>query len=191
LPTFFNAKTRKGEKTMSIRRCFMGLAVASIFVIGIWLLGSVPQATAETLNFRALNHVTKAEMVPIADVEGHVITLTLREGVAAFENVGLAWIKATVIRDAIKGAGTADLYVTWTFLDGSALTAHAKGMVEATPQGVTSGTKWTGDIIHGVGRFQGIKGTGAWPSRLLPPEKGEPEGKALIEGTIFYTLPSK
>ena len=176
---------------MAIRKFFVGLAVASIFVMSIWPLGSVPQATAETLNFKMLNHVEKAEIIPIADVEGHFVRLFQREGVAVFENVGWAWGKVTLIRDSVKGAGTAEVYVTWAFMDGSTIIAHGKGRVEATPQGVTSGTKTTSDIIHGTGRFQGIKGTGAWASKLLPPEKGEPEGKAFAEGTLTYTLPSK
>jgi hypothetical protein len=149
------------------------------------------QATAETLNFKGLNHVTKAEMVPIADVEGHIITLTLREGVVVFENGELAWLKTTFIRDLIKGAGPGDAYFTYTFVDGSAITTRMKGTGEATPQGVTSGTKWTGDVIHGTGRFQGIKGTMTTSSKRLPLEKGEAEAKALFQGTLVYTLPSK
>ena len=176
---------------MAIRRCFIGLAVASIFVMSIWDLGSVPQATAETLNFTMFNHVEKAEIVPIADVEGHFIRLIQREGVAVFEKVGWAWAKVTIVRDVIKGAGTADIYIAWAFTDGSTITIHNRGTVQATPQGVTSGTKTTSDIIHGTGRFQGIKGTGAWTSKILPPEKGEPEGKAFFEGTLTCTLPSK
>ncbi len=176
---------------MARQRCFIGLAIASIFVIGIVLLGSVPQATAETLNFKFFIHVTKQEMVPIADVEGHVIGITVREGVAVFENGELAWFKVSLIRDLIKGAGTFDKYVTCTFLDGSAFTAHMKGTVEASPQGVPLAAKAAGDIIHGTGRFQGIKGTGTISAKVLPPEKGELAGKSLGEATLVYTLPSK
>jgi hypothetical protein len=176
---------------MAIRRGFIGLAIATIFVIGIVFLGSVPQATAETLNFKVFHHVTKSEMVPIADVEGHAIRLTVREGVAVYENGEWAWVNNTFIRDLVKGAGTVDAYFTTTYLDGSTVIAHVKGRAEATPQGVTSGSKFTGDIIHGTGRFQGIKGTMTTSTRLLPLEKGELEGKALAEGTLVYTLPGK
>ena len=175
---------------MAIRRCFIGLASATLFVISIWLLGSVPQATAETLSGKSFNHVTKAEMFPIADVEGHVIGVTVREGVAVFENGEWAWHKATVMSDLIKGAGTLDQYATITFLDGSTITTHTKGTIE-TPQGVPSAVKFTGDIINGTGRFQGIKGTHTISVKLFPPEKGELAGKAFGEGTMAYTLPSK
>jgi len=176
---------------MAIRRFFIGLAVASIFVIGIWLLGSVPQATAETLNYKLFNHVTKAEAVPIPDAEGHLVRLTVREGVQIFENGELAWLKAVLYVDIIKGAGPFDMYTTGTFQDGSTITTQTKGRVEATPAGVQTAAKWTGEIIHGTGRFQGIKGTVTSSSKVLPPEKGEPSGKALGEGTYVYTLPSK
>ena len=65
---------------MAIRRCFIGLAIAVIFVIGIWPLGFVPQARAETLKFRYFSHVTKTEFFPIADVEGHFVIPNIREG---------------------------------------------------------------------------------------------------------------
>ncbi len=176
---------------MAHRRGFIGLAIVSTIAMGIVLLGFVPQATAETLTFKSFNHVTKAEMVPLADVEGHNISLVVREGVTVFQNGEWAWTTSTNVRDLVKGAGTGDAYSTYTFLDGSTFTIHRKGKIEATPQGVTSAAAWTGNIIHGTGRFQGIKGTMTTSAKILPPEKGEPVGKALSEGTLTYTLPGK
>ena len=176
---------------MAIRRFFIGLAVASIFVIGIWLLGSVPQATAETLNYKNFNHVTKAEAFPIPDAEGHLVRLTVREGVHIFENGELGWYKAVLYADIMKGAGPVDMYTTINFQDGSTITTHTKGRVEATTAGVQTAAKWTGEIIHGTGRFQGIKGTVTSSTKMLPPEKGEQSGKSLSEGTYVYTLPNK
>ena len=173
---------------MAIRRVFMPLTVASIFVIGIQFLGFVPQATAETLNYKNFNHVTKVEVVPIPDAEGHLVRLTVREGVQIFENGELAWIKSVLYSDQINRAGTLDVYSTLTFQE---ITSHTKGRVEATPAGLQTGSKLTGEIIHGTGRFQGIKGTLTSAGKLLPPEKGEPSGKSLGEGTYVYTLPSK
>ena len=176
---------------MAIRRGSIGLASVSILVIGICLIGSVSQATAETLNVKAFSHVTKSEMVPVGDVEGHFIGVLVREGVAVFGNGEWAWMKGAYIRDLIKGAGTGDSYVTYTFLDKSTITTRRKGTMEGTPAGDTSGSKWSGDIIHGTGRFEGIKGTHTSSSKIFPPEKGEPQGKGLSEGTFVYTLPSK
>ena len=176
---------------MTIRRGSICLTSAIILVIGICLLGSVPQATAETMNFKAFNHVTKQEMVPVADVEGHVVGVSVREGVAVFENGELGWHTVTQSLNFIKGAGTLDSYFVCTFLDGSTFISHAKGMVEATPQGVGWAAKGTGDIIGGTGRFQGIKGTMTVSAKLFPPEKGELGPKGLSEQTLIYTLPGK
>jgi hypothetical protein len=176
---------------MSIRKFFMGLVLTSIFVVGIWLLGSVPQAKAETLNFRNFNHVVKAEAVPIPDVEGHLVRLTQREGVFIFENGELAWAKYVLFVDLVKGAGPFSTYTMINFQDGSTITTSTKGMIEATPAGLQTGSKVSGDIIHGTGRFQGIKGTMSVTSKVLPPEKGEPSGKSIGEGSLVYTLPSK
>ncbi len=112
--------------------------VLSILMLAAWLLGSIPQATAETLNYKLFNHVTKMEMAPIADVEGHSVSLVVREGVIILENGELAWVKAVMMRDFIKGAGPWDMYSTWTFQDGSTIIARTKGKTEATPAGVSS-----------------------------------------------------
>jgi len=52
---------------MAIRGRFIGLAIVSIVVIGILFLGSVPQATAETLTVKGFNRATKQETIPVAD----------------------------------------------------------------------------------------------------------------------------
>ena len=176
---------------MALPRRFTGLAIVSIFVIGFVFLSFVPQATAETTNFKQFTRVMKQEMVPVADVEGHAIGVGVREGVQVFENGELAWVKAALMLDGMKGAGKLEAYTTITFLDGSTYTIHTKGTLEATPQGVTSAAKVTGDLVGGTGRFQGIKGTMTMSTKLLPPEKGELGQKALNEGTLVYSLPGK
>jgi len=176
---------------MAIRKCFIILAIVSFVGISIWVLGFVPQATAETLNFKSFNHVTKQETVNVPDVEGHIMRLQVREGVAVFENGELAWHKTMYFFNYVKGAGPGEAYGIYTFLDGSTIIGHARGVIEATPGGVPSAAKWSTEIIHGTGRFQGIKGTVKTSTKVLPAEKDEPAGKALSEGTMVYTLPSK
>ena len=175
---------------MAIRRCCLVLTIAIIFAMSIWPLGSVPEATADTLKFRFFNHITKTESFPVSDVEGHFIIPNIREGAIILENGELGWVKGILIFDSIKGAGTVDMYSTWTLQDGSII-ARSKGTVEATPQGLPSTAKFSGDVIHGTGRFQGIKGTVAISVKLLPPEKGDLGPKSFGEVTLVYTLPSK
>lgn len=176
---------------MIILKGVIGPSIVSILVIGVVLLGAVPQTTAETLSFKSFNQVTKQEIVLIADAEGHSVGVQVREGAAIFENGEWAWMKATLLLDIIKGAGTLESYTTYTFLDGSTVTTHNKGTIQATPQGAASGSKITGDVIHGTGRFQGIKGTITLTSKNLPKGKEELGPKAVAENTLTYTLPGK
>jgi hypothetical protein len=177
--------------TMAIRRFFIGLIAASVFVIGIWIFGSVPQATAETLNFKTFTHVMKSETFPIPDAEGHLVSSSVREGVWIFESGELGWLKSIINTDTTKGTGNMELYTICNFQDGSTLVLHSKGTQQATSAGVPSGVKRTGEIIHGTGRFQGVKGTYTTSSKMFPPEKGELGGKSLVEGTLVYNLPGK
>jgi hypothetical protein len=179
----------KKEKTIMATK--KAMRVLLVVIIAAWLLGSVPQATAETMTGEAFCHVTKIERFPINDIEGRFFNVVQREGAAVFENKEWAWVKLIHTTDAIKGAGPGEQYQTFTFLDGSTITTHTKGTIEATPAGVSTASKWTGDIIQGTGRFQGIKGTQTISAKLLPPEKGEPVGKVLVQTTLVYTLPSK
>ena len=55
-----------------------------ILVISACVLGSVIQAGAETLKFKGYTYVTKAESVPVGDVDGHTVTFTTRR---AFDSI--------------------------------------------------------------------------------------------------------
>ncbi len=167
---------------MTTRRFSIGLSIACIFMIGILLVGFVPQAVAETLNFKQANRMTKRDPFPIP---GGEVSSWVREGVVILESGEMAWLKAFAFQEMTQGAGTFIAYTTWTFKDGSTITQHSKG----TFGGGSAGR--TGEIIGGTGRFQGIKGTVSTSSKFLQLEQGEPGPKAYGEGTITYTLPSK
>jgi hypothetical protein len=51
--------------------------------------------------------------------------------------------------------------------------------------------KWTSEIIHGTGRFQGIKGTVTITGKFFPPDKGGIGWKTVGEYTSNFTLPPK
>ena len=173
---------------MTTRRFLAGLAITGIFVIGIGLAGSVPQAMAETLNYKFLSHVTSGQAFPIADAEGHFVGLNVRFSAMLFDNGEMAWNRTIVLYDRAKGEGSLDQYGTINFQDGSTIITRTKGTTQA---GGTSG-KVTGEIIHGTGRFQGIKGTSTIPLiKFFPLEKGETGAKSFGEGILTYTLPPK
>ncbi len=157
----------------------------SLFIVASCFLGLVDQVMAETWKYRIFDHATKMEAQMIPDAAGHFVGLQIREGVTIFENGELAWHKTVAIFDGVKGAGPYSRYMTTTFQDGSTMTNYAKGT------SFPGGYNWTAEIIHGTGRFQGIKGTITGTGKFLPTEKGEISGKAVGEGTITFSLPSK
>lgn len=157
----------------------------SVFIMAAWLLGSVAEVMAETWKVKLIYHTTKMERFPIPDAEGHVVAIAVKEGVKLYDNGELAWHKCVTFSDGIKGVGVTSIYGTDTFQDGSTMTTRSKG----TSNGPTY--QFTGEIIHGTGRFQGIKGTIMSTGKILPPEAGEIIGKNVGEGSVTFTLPPK
>lgn len=164
----------------------------TLLVISIGLLCSVPQAMAETLNYKVFLHVTQSQMVQIGDVASHWVALMVREGAAALETGEMAWAKGVQTYDVIDGGGPYALYMTLTFQDGSTIISLSKGISEKhLASGHPAETKGTAEIIKGTGRFEGITGTTSASRKQIPPEKGELGPKVLLEGTLTYTLPKK
>lgn len=157
----------------------------SVFIIAAWLLGSVAEVMAETWKVKTFYHTTKMEGFPIPDAEEHAVRMRVQEGVKIYDTGEIGWHKCVTFSDGIKGVGSFSIYGTDTFQDGSTMTTHSKGTSSPPTY------QFTGEIIHGTGRFQGIKGTITATGKNLPPEKGEIAGKTVGEGTITFTLPPK
>ena len=165
---------------MAIRRLFAGLA------IGILILGITSAATAETLNYKFYTRVVKSETFLIPDVDGHEVGLNVRDGAYTFENGDVAFGTTIVFFDRTKGVGSLNQYGTFTFRDGSTIVTRTVGTTGGTA------AKSTGEIIHGTGRFQGIKGTVMSPEiKFFRLEKGESHPKSFGDGVLNYTLPPK
>jgi len=156
-----------------------------ILVTSAWVLGPAVQVGAETMKYKLYTYEIKGEMVPVPDVEGHLVGYGVRGAFYVFENGEVATINHVVIRDFFKEAGTFWQYVTIKFEDGSTIIIKSQGSFGGTE------ARWESEIIKGTGRFQGIKGTHAAKAKYLPIEKGESGPKGYGEGTITYTLPSK
>jgi hypothetical protein len=166
----------------------MGVLFSILVILG-WVLGSVIQAEAETMNYKYYTWAIKGEAVPVGDVEGHIVSLGQRGGFCVFENGEVASYNNVATNDLMKGSGPFMLYVTINFPDGSTIISKGQGTMRRTEAGLTG--SWRSEIIKGTGRFEGIKGTQSAKSKYLPLEKGEVFPKGYGEGTITYTLPSK
>jgi len=166
-----------------IRKKFM-LVLLSVFIT-ICLLSSVSQTMAETRKGKTFHYTAKVEMVPIPNTEGHAFGTFVREGVNTYEDGEQGWNKTYIFWDGVKDVGNFVQYTIVTFQDGSTTISYTKG----TSSG--GAAQFSGEIIHGTGRFQGIKGTVTGTAKNLPPVKGEIIGKALSEWTMTFTLPPK
>jgi len=89
----------------------------SVFIIAAWLMGSVAQVMAETLNYKFLSHVTGGQAFPIADAEGHFVGLNVRFSAMLFDNGEMAWNRTIVLYDRAKGEGSLDQYGMINFQD--------------------------------------------------------------------------
>jgi hypothetical protein len=174
---------RKEETIMATRKSILFLF--AILAIAVWVLGSAIQAGAETMNFKIYSYVIKGEYIPIGDVEGHTVILTVRRAFYAFENGEVALVSAVSTGDFVKSSGPFLNYITITFPDNSMMIVKGQG----TRGGGAGG--WKSEIIKGTDRFQGAKGTLKTKIKYLPIEKGEAGAKVYGEGTITYTLPPK
>lgn len=162
-----------------------------ILVMLVWVLGVTSQVGAETLNFKFYTYVTKAEKVPIGDVEDHTVGLSLRKHIYVFEDGEMATGTVVTTGDLIKMSGPFMTYTTINFTDGSNIFLKGQGTVGKIVSGSYTAAGETSETIKGTGRFQGIKGTLTRKAKFFPIEPGEPGPKGYGEGTITYTLPSK
>lgn len=162
-------------------------SLLSFIIIVIWLIGSVTQAGAETQKFRITTYVTHFEVLPVGDVEGHILGTVSRKGLVFFENGEIATYTVWVTIDLIKGNGSFQGYSLTTYQDGSTQVNKLLGTLEAGMY------KFKGEYVKGTKRFEGIKGTIASTGKSLTPyskEKGT-FSDVYFDVTGTYTLPSK
>ena len=161
-----------------------------VLLISVWVLGSLIEAGAETINYKFYVWMNKREAVSVDDVEGHIVTLAQRGGFYVLQGGEIATMKRVSLNDLIQGTGSAVAYETITFADGSTIVLKRQTAMRGTGGIVASGES-TSEILKGTGRFQGIKGTQTDKTKFLPPEPSEVGSKQYGEGTITYTLPTK
>ena len=175
---------------MAIQRGFMGLAIASIVVVGIVFLGSVPGASAETLKSKVVLTMTTDKSIPVSDQEGHVLGVQVLEGLALFDNGEIAKTKAEVVYDRVAATTMQAIgYNFWIFEDGSTIVGRFQRLAVVDASGNVS-YKTSTELIKGTGRYAGIKGSASSTGKNFPPGKDEAP-KVFNDVTMTYTLPGK
>jgi hypothetical protein len=151
----------------------------------------VTQAKAETVKFTVTSYITKVEAIPVPDVEGHVLILAERRGVAVFKDGTVAAYHTRIMGDLTKSHGPCQGYTDLTYPDGSKTIIKYQLAIEI-PAGKKLPTfKGKGEYIKGTGRFEGVKGTNSFNGYYITPYGKETKGDVFVNVTGTYTLPSQ
>jgi hypothetical protein len=166
------------------------LVFSTILVISVWVLGSTIQAGAETLRGKSIAITTKDENIKVNDVPGHILGLSISEGLAFFENGEIAKVRSHTIYDSTPGKGSElIIYNIWTFEDGSTVTNKGQRSLVPDKSGIRT-AKSTSEFIKGTGRFEGIKGSGSATGKNFLASEGD-ASRVFSDFTWTYTLPPK
>jgi hypothetical protein len=166
------------------------VVLLGILVISALVLGSVIQASAETLKCKSIQTTTKLERMEVGDEKGHLLSLQRMEGLAYCENGEIAKMRSDVVNDFMPEKGVESLgYTFFTFEDGATIINRFRRTTAYGQSGIGS-AKASSELIKGTGRFAGIKGTSSGTGKNFVQTKEEP-GRAFTDITITYTLPTK
>jgi hypothetical protein len=172
-----------------MRQLKQSWGVVVLFAVGVWLLGSVPHAGAQTtVKGRHVSHRTRVEVIKVGDVEGHIIGMFERRGLTFYEDGEVATYVSRGTFDALKGRSTHQGYSIDTFEDGSTIVHTWHGEGTTAPGGKTSTSKGTIDKVGGSGRFAEVKGSGSYTCKRLVP--GSAGGDSYCDFTETRTMPS-
>jgi hypothetical protein len=173
---------------MATKKSFFVLL--GLFFITAGFLGFANGVGAETLKLQVPNVVTKVEPFPVENIQGTVLLPMVRDGLFVLENGELGSMKFVGTAYATVGkGGSFSGYIEYIFGDGSTIVGAIAGTFWPDPEGKLAGfQKGSGELINGVGRFKGIKGTLTMTGKLLQLIKGEIASKVYNEIILDYTL---
>ena len=178
---------RKRKVTITV------LGVIGILFIAVWLLVLATPAIAkkEKIKTRNVSQITKMHVIAVGDVDGHIIAVYERRGLAFLVDGEVGTYLNRGMFDLTKGKGTAQGYVTHTFEDGSTTNSTWQGTI-APREGKRLTAEGTFTYIGGSGRFEGIEGGGSWTAKSFTPySKEETKSDLITDVPGTYTLPKK
>lgn len=159
-------------------RAWRGLSL----IAGLFALAQAAIAAEETLKFRLITRNVDMKVVEASQIEGQVLGVATAHGVAIFEDGRIANKEYTFAFDYNKGLGTFHGYSTYTFQDGSSISARFEGDESARGEGTVVKGVYT--ILSGTSKYAGAKGTGKFVSTQEPWDKTE-----LYNAELHIVLP--
>jgi len=178
---------KKNKMTFTILGCIC------ISLIVTLLLLPTAQAEEKAVKCKLISQNTKIDAIPVPDMEGHVIGLLEKRGLAIYEDGEIAAYHTRTTFDVTKGKeGSFGGYTDYKFEDGSTIVSKYQGTSWVPSGKKLSSLKGTGEYINGTGRFEGIKGKLSFSGKYITPyTKDETKGDTIVEVTGSYTLPKK
>ena len=172
-----------------MKRIIMASILTLVMLVTFGMVGT--QAIAENVKFRVTSYITKMEAIPVPDMEGHILALGERRGVAVFEDGTVAAYHTRFKCDLTKINGPCQGYTDLTYPDGSKSMVKYELTVEIPAGKKLPTLKGNGDYIKGTGRFEGIKGTVSFNGYYVTPYGKETKGDMVVDINSNYTLPSQ
>ena len=114
-------------------------------------------AADQVLEFKLVTRNTEVKMHEAKNVEGQNIGVAKAHGVAYFKDGRVASKDFVTSWDYNKGVGPFSGYSTYTFEDGSTITARFTGNARSPGQ-----VRGDYAVLSGTGSFAGVKGSGSF-----------------------------
>jgi hypothetical protein len=134
-------------------------AILAALMAGSLFDGSVATAAEKTLDFQLVTKLTDPRVIEAPNVPNQMLTQSKAFGVGIFKDGRIAVKDFVAVSDLNKGVGPMYGYSTYTFDDGSTITAHFTAEFKAN-QPVHGEYK----ILSGTGTYMGATGTGTMDS---------------------------
>ena len=152
----------------------------AIALLASTALPVVAHAGEQTLDFKFVVKPVDVKAVQAPNIEGRQLAVGSWFGVAFFKDGRVAIKDFVDTSDLLKGLGPVKGYSTYTFEDGSSITASYIG--ERPP-----GHMATITILSGTGMYDKATGTGTWDA---VPTKWT-DGAVLLNGSFHVKTPDK
>jgi hypothetical protein len=133
--------------------------MASTAILGLWVAASAATAMERTLEFQLVTKLIDPKAVEAPNIEGRSVIQAKAFGVAVFKDGRMAVKDFVVVLDLDKGTGPFFGYSTYTFDDGSSVTARFTAQAKANEP-----THGQYQILSGTGAYAGATGTGTFDS---------------------------